>query len=180
MIYVSGARNNSLIRRLCRTLAQNGGAAFFNGNLLTLQPDSHGFIEHTVVDAGSLRIDGVKSGIAVFNRPVSVEKIPFLSSDTVKYIAEENDGTALEYLNRNGCEAIICGMSSKATVTISSLTDDSAVVTVQREIVTPVSNTVLPCDIPVTLSEPSDGVQIMQIATVLLLTGGIPQKHMII
>ena len=139
MIYVSGARNNSLIRRLCapwlRTAVRHSSMEICSHCSLTATV----FIEHTVVDAGSLRIDGVKSGIAVFNRPVSVEKIPFLSSDTVKYIAEENDGTALEYLNRNGCEAIICGMSSKATVTISSLTDDSAVVTVQREIVTPVS-----------------------------------------
>ena len=65
------------------------------------------------------------------------------------------------------------GMSSKDTLTLSSITPDSAVLCLQRAISDLFGNTLDPVEIPLSLSHRYDAFSILCAAAIFLLSGKI-------
>lgn len=73
------------------------------------------------------------------------------------------------FLQAAGCPAVDFGTSPRATVSLSSMTEGSATVSVQRHLFLPDGRVVDPCEIPVFLSHPMSPRQVLAGVTVLLL-----------
>lgn len=84
------------------------------------------------------------------------------------------DRRARRVLQRSRCEALCCGMSSCDPLTLSSLREDSAVISLQRELVDLRGETIEPCDIPVKLSDRLDPDTLLLAAAAALLCGETP------
>ena len=72
-----------------------------------------------------------------------------------------------------GVRAMTLGMSSKDTLTLSSITPDSAVLCLQRAISDLFGNTLDPVEIPLSLSRRYDAFSILCAAAIFLLSGKI-------
>lgn len=76
---------------------------------------------------------------------------------------------ALKFAQKNNIKAVTCGLSPYDTLTLSSITGERAVVTLQREIRTLGGVMVEPADFPITLCNPWEAEAILTVAAVLLL-----------
>ena len=76
---------------------------------------------------------------------------------------------ALEFAQKNNIKAVTCGLSPYDTLTLSSITGERAVVTLQREIRTLGGIMVEPADFPITLCRPWKAEAILTVAAILLL-----------
>lgn len=89
-------------------------------------------------------------------------------------IVEEGNERALKMLKGSCAPTLICGMSSKDTLTLSSVSDNSAVVSLQREICDLNGNIIEPCEIQISHDEPFSKFELLAACAVLLLAGKIP------
>lgn len=77
---------------------------------------------------------------------------------------------ALEFAQKHKIKTVTCGLSPYDTLTLSSITAELAVVTLQREICTLGGTTIEPADFPVALSQPWEAEAILAAAAILLLS----------
>jgi len=89
-------------------------------------------------------------------------------------ITPSENNFALSVLSGKGLSSVTCGLSEKDTVTFSSFTDNSAVVSLQREIINLFGSSVLPCDITFKFSSPPDRFSLLASCATLLLTTKFP------
>ena len=78
-----------------------------------------------------------------------------------------------QIIRRCGVRAMTLGMSSKDTLTLSSITPDSAVLCLQRAISDLFGSTLDPVEIPLSLSHRYDAFSILCAAAIFLLSGKI-------
>lgn len=95
-----------------------------------------------------------------------------LPADAVGLLSSDNLPAA-EFIRRCGVRAMTLGMSSKDTLTLSSITPDSAVLCLQRAISDLFGNTLDPVEIPLSLSHRYDAFSILCAAAIFLLSGKI-------
>lgn len=89
-------------------------------------------------------------------------------------VAPSENNFALSVLSGKGLSSVTCGLSEKDTVTFSSFTDNSAVVSLQRELLNMFGTPIFPCDITVKFSSPPDRFSLLAACTALLLTTKFP------
>ena len=83
-------------------------------------------------------------------------------------VSSENE-CGVKLLAERGIQTVTCGLSRKDTVTISSITGERVMVSVQRELQTCSGKTVQPVEIPVVLHEIKDRYIIMSCTAAMLL-----------
>lgn len=103
------------------------------------------------------------------NDAVLVEPIVF-PEGTVVVFDGENPRTA-NCLRKSWGMAVDYGTSSHATVSLSSITDCGATVSLQRKLHTMIGTVLEPCEILVSLSTPMSPRQVLASVSLLLLTG---------
>lgn len=86
-------------------------------------------------------------------------------------IVESSNTDALSLLQNCECTVLCCGMSRRDTLSIASLENTSACISLQRELTTFYGKTIEPGDIPVSLSLPIDAYALSAAVGVLLLSG---------
>lgn len=106
------------------------------------------------------------SDIVVFSE--TYDKQPNLDDNTRIYIVSENSEQPLIWLSRTKKPAICCGMDSSCSVSISSICDNTCVVSVLRSLISLQGREVEPMDCPVTI-DVSDKFAIMAATTVAML-----------
>lgn len=113
--------------------------------------------------------------LAVFKeRPADFEGMPPpLCSMAV--VGSDNP-QAIEFWAAAQRPAITCGFSPRDTITLSSMTDTSAVVAIQRTIPTFDGNTIEPVELPIELTTPVDSYSIMCAAAVLAYSGKLQHQ----
>jgi len=85
-------------------------------------------------------------------------------------IANSDDQNIIKYLAANNIKAITCGLSTKDTLTLSSITQDSAVISLQRAITTIYGSTLEPFEMPVKLQSKLEPYSILIIAAITIIT----------
>ena len=81
----------------------------------------------------------------------------------------------VDFVSSTKLPAITCGLSPKDTITLSSIEEDSAVVTLQRAVTCFDGTVAEPQEIPVRLSGITDNFSLMAASAVFILTGNIDQ-----
>ncbi|MBR7133010.1 MAG: hypothetical protein IKD04_05705 [Clostridia bacterium] len=92
-------------------------------------------------------------------------------------VCEEGNRNALELFSKSPISVICCGMNSKNTITLSSLSDDTVLTTVQRTIITDNGTEIEPCEFLIKLTKSYSPFAIMASTAALLLCGIIPNKY---
>ena len=112
------------------------------------------------------------NAIILCKEPFEVPNGVLLPADAVGLLSSDNLNAA-EWIRRCGIRAITLGMSSKDTLTLSSITSDSAVLCLQRAISDLSGNTLDPVEIPLSLSRRYDAFSILCAAAIFILSGKI-------
>ncbi len=86
-------------------------------------------------------------------------------------VCEDNNQTALKIFKANGLPVITCGNNPKNTLTISSIDNNSYVVTLQREIIDINGNMVYPADYKFSFDKTYSSQAVMLSCAVLCLLG---------
>ena len=163
-------KDHDLFDALYRALSQNGGVQSFCRNELKSSCESPLFslchtscVPHTYGITGVLVFDdGFKSGGSF---ELSETLIPVLDSDNKK---------ALSRLKEAGRVAITCGTGSRDTLSIASISESRATVSLQRELIDIYGNRVEPRDIIVTFENRMEVYPLLATCAALLLCGAEP------
>lgn len=94
-------------------------------------------------------------------------------SHCIAVVDASADRQMLEMIGQTMLPAITCGLSSRDTMTLSSIGQDSAVITLQRSICCFDGEMVEAQEIPLQLTSPMDNFTLMAAAAVLIATGNI-------
>ncbi len=86
-------------------------------------------------------------------------------------IFDSQDSISARFAKEHGVKTLTCGFSPYDTVTLSSITPEQAVVTLQREIVTIRGTVAEPADHPVFLRKSYSAQSILRAAAALILMG---------
>lgn len=170
MFTISIIGNEDITLPLCSCLKYEGGVVCFSNNTIISYPDPHGFTKYAVINTDNLTHADIKSGIVLFCYP-NIESLSNIQlSNSLTCITSEDDIKSLEFLRYNKNPALTCGMSLKSTITLSSFTDETAVVSLQREILNLNGFKVVPRDLTISLSKKTDSNIVMMIAAIFFLT----------
>lgn len=96
---------------------------------------------------------------------------PFRLPPTAAVAFDGENSRVSAFLKKIGGSGVDFGTSPRSTVSLSSMTDTSATVSVQRNLVLVDGRILEPCEIPVTLSVPMSPRQVLASVAVLLLAG---------
>lgn len=86
-------------------------------------------------------------------------------------VIHSHNTEGLAFAARHHLRTLTCGLSSRDTLTLSSMTGESAGICLQREIATFGGGRMEPADIPVRLRGPAERFELLTLAAVLLLCG---------
>lgn len=128
-----------------------------------------------LADAGSFDLIYSETAIVIFK---DAEKLDtkFETNKQVVAIVDSCNKEALKLASETGFPAITCGLSTRDTITLSSINEDSAVINLQREITCFDGNVTEPQEIPVSLYSPIDSFALMCVAAIFILSGNT--KHL--
>ncbi|MCI8441556.1 MAG: hypothetical protein HFG27_03375 [Provencibacterium sp.] len=86
-------------------------------------------------------------------------------------VIHSHNAEGLAFAARHQLKTLTCGLSSRDTLTLSSMTGEGAAICLQREIATFGGGRMEPADIPVCLRGPAERFELLTLAAVLLLCG---------
>ena len=113
-------------------------------------------------------IDAPRS-LLVFGKQVTLPTNLQLPTHTVA-VVDPTNRQVTDFLAQSQLPAISCGFSQKDTLTLSSLTDEQAVISLQRSIYSYAGRRIEPAELPVALSRPVDSYLLLALAAILLFT----------
>ncbi len=168
-IFTCGKISDRSIRQvLPDALAGYGGVQYFNGTeLFCLGAQPPRFL---VYEWENLPQEACTKGILLFKNSFSPLPGHCLPRELFP-IFEARNTAASSFLRGTGVVAITCGTSPRDTLSLSSLDDNSAMVSLQRCITTLDGYVVEPGDISVSLQHSRSPHQILAAVSVLLLAG---------
>jgi hypothetical protein len=113
---------------------------------------------------------GLQNGIVLFKNSMLPQKPVALPSDFL-YILETKNVRAAAFLKGSGVTVVTCGTSSKETLSIAGLEEDTAVLSLQRTLKTLDGQMVEPHDFTVKFSGSRSPHQLLTVCAVLLIAG---------
>ncbi len=176
-VVLCGKRNDPVVcDPLLKALSHYGGALYFNGRTLkSVQDPGTDTPRFVVYDCEEIPDLNLEKGILLFKNSFcgsSARSIPA----GVLTVFESYNGRAAGALKGTGVVAITCGTSAKDTLSVASLDEMSATVSLQRT-VKDLSGTVLePRDVAVELDSLLSPYQLLAVCSVLLLSGEDPNS----
>lgn len=171
-VFVFGDRSErKFTEKLCQILNGFGGVLGFYNGIVT---ETTGSYEFLLCDCDRLETFDLSDAILIFkirqkshwNRKLKVSK-------QVISIVNGGNEKALRMLKDSPALTLTCGMSSKDTLTLSSINDCSAVVSVQREISGLNHQTIEPCEIKINFENKFSDYELLSACAVLLLADKI-------
>ena len=168
-IILYGEKNDTSISiRLCRVLQRNGGVLHIcDGNITEYSIGTPNFLIYETDDIENFNSS---SGILLFKTSQNSNTQKAALSDRIISIVESDNVAALKMLKDNGSDTVTCGMSSKDTITLSSIGENIAVLSIQREMKAVDGTAIQPSEIQVKLSKHIEGYPLLSVCAVLLLT----------
>lgn len=117
----------------------------------------------------------LKNAIAIFTEnsvKFNNQKFPI----GVIGICEDNNKNALLCFKKSGNAVITCGTNNKNTVTMSSITDKSVIITLQRSVIDTKGNRIEPMEFKILITKNYSKYSIMACAVALILNGFTPYE----
>ncbi len=111
-----------------------------------------------------------RGGVVVFEESFS-ERHGVCSLTGCSAVVSSENEAAVRLLSGADAQTVTCGLSGKDTVTITSFTGDTAMIALQRELVSCSGERVQPGEFPVRLRRIYDRYAIMSLAATRLLLG---------
>ena len=128
-------------------------------------------IRITINPSGNL----AAASIAAFCTVPSFLQVPKLLPETVA-VCDSCDKNALALLAKSKTPAVIAGMSRFDTVTLSSITEKEATVSLLRPVASVYGNITEPCEFTVKLSKPYSCRTILLYSAVMILLNIFPEQ----
>lgn len=154
--------------------AVGSSTLYITAQSAALLPPDAGEADYLVFDGTGMRKMLFEKGAVLFKKGGSglcEGDIP----KTFVAIVDPDDGGAIDAVSKYGLQAVTCGLSQKATVTYSSLEQECAVVSLQREIRSLRGDTVYPREIPIHFTSArelsGDAYALLAATAALLLSG---------
>lgn len=98
-------------------------------------------------------------------------------SPSAKYaVTLSCDGKVMRMLRDTGCTVVTCGTADDDTLSVSSVGEHKAAVSLQRRLVTLSGRKIEPCEIPIK-SKNISSLRIFEAATALLLLADVPPER---
>lgn len=117
----------------------------------------------------------IKKGVAVFlDKTNRFDKQEFPIG--IIGICEDCNGKAIQIFSNSKIPVISCGMSSKNTVTISSINKESLIVSLQRAVIDINGNLIEPEEFKINLKKEYSPFSVMSSIAVMILCGVIPNE----
>lgn len=137
------------------------------GSFVSAGPDSAFFLYET----GQLNQVKAENTIILCKDHFKPQKAK-LPASAIGVLSSDN-AEAAAFIQSAGIKALVFGMSRKDTLTLSSITPDSAVLCLQRGVSDLAGNLIDPVEIPINLARGYDAAAILYTAAVLILSGKI-------
>lgn len=166
-VIVIGNDGGKIMRELYSAFSQNGGAFMMSDNEISV-PERFEFM----LLPGDKKLD-IKAcpSILVFCGEL-YESLPFTPPANSIAIVESGNQNAMLLLKTLGLRTVTCGMSATDTVSLSSISDKAAAVSLQRELPTDDFGVIDACEISVKQTRPYSEYGVMATVSVLFLSRG--------
>ncbi|HHW46639.1 MAG TPA: hypothetical protein GXX17_07010 [Clostridiales bacterium] len=151
------------------SLMSNYGITTFDGEKLSQNNGGGDFL--FIKRSEPLILDLPKGIIVFLNKIDKVFNLKIPKGFTA--ITRSENSAALKVLKTIGINAITCGMASVDTLTLSSVLEDSVLVSLQREIQTLSGKTLEPAEFPIKVSKSYSEYGILAACGILLLSENI-------
>ncbi len=171
-VFVFGDRSErKFTEKLCQILNGFGGVlGFYNGNVI----ETGNTYEFLLCDCERLEKFDLSDAVLIFKtRQKNRWNHKLNVSQRVISIVNEGNQKAFHMLKDSPVPTLTCGMSPKDTLTLSSISDTSAVVSVQREIKDLNNQTIEPCEIKINFENRFSDYELLSACAVLLLADKI-------
>ena len=168
-----GVNNMVILFSRCKSTVQKEIADIlykFGGDLIEDKRIKLGSGDFTVLSVTKPQQLLLKNSIVVFcdeNEKFENQVLP----KGIIAICDSQNKIALGILKKNGVAAVTCGNSSKNTVTIASITDNSAIISLQRTLYDIKGKKIEPADFKIKLPPKFSPFSVMAAVAVLLLCG---------
>lgn len=170
-VILYGSSDDSAPEDICRGISAAGSITRYDGSCLVSESRQCDFFILNTAEPVTLQIP---AGILIFLNRISSVAHFSIPQGLVAVTASENK-SALQLLMKSSISTVSCGMASSDTLTLSSVNDSAAVVSLQRSITTLSDKIIEPAEYPVKLTSPISEYGLLAACAVLLLSdSGIP------
>jgi hypothetical protein len=152
---------------LLPALENYGGLRYYGPDRIFERGNSPEFF---LYDCGEAPEIGLKSGIILFKNSLQPQKAIHIPSGFL-CVLETKNYHAASLLKDTDAAVVTCGTSTKDTLSIASLENDSAVLSLQRSLKTLKGETLEPHDFTVGFSEKRSPHQLLSVCAALLISG---------
>jgi hypothetical protein len=169
-IFLCGKRSDNAVSDvLAGALRQYGMVQYFNGDVLKRYSEKTE-PEFCIYDCEELPKLELPSGILLFKNSFLPTKKPEIPMGFLTVFGSHNSRAA-SALKGTGLIAVACGTSAKDTLSVASLTDSSACVSLQRNVRTVTGEVLEPRDISIELCRQLGPYSLLATCAVFLLAG---------
>lgn len=169
-------KDKSITSKLCRVLSDYGGVLYFS-DLKAIQYGSSSNTAFIIFECDKMCEISIPDCIVIFKSKQTSSCHIKLCNSTIS-IVESSNKKAIHSIGGNQNPCISCGMSSNDTVTLSSISDTDAIISIQRSIKELSGKTIEPCDVTVKQKNFCDGFALLSTFCTLALSGHIKNDNL--
>lgn len=167
--------DTTLSEVLVQALRQYGQVQYYNGKELKRCSETKNF-EFCVYDCEQIPLLELPDTILVFKNSFSVSSEPIRLPEGIPAVFGSQNGKAAEQLKGSQVTPVVCGTSSKDTLSVASLAETSASVSLQRSVRTLCGEILEPKEISIELVQQLGPYPLLATCAVFLLCGMDSEK----
>ncbi|OJU11329.1 MAG: hypothetical protein BGN88_06715 [Clostridiales bacterium 43-6] len=167
-VFLYGKNDKSLSVHLRTALAKNGGVLHISENKFSADP-IHTLAHFMLYEFEHAPVFNMDTGIIVFKKELP-DHVSLSIPSGFQAIVESDNQPALALLKKLRVPAITCGMSVSDTLSISSHEENSASISLQRDVMNVINEKIEECEITVKMTEEISSYSLLAISAVLLLS----------
>jgi hypothetical protein len=149
--------------------ALKASSLYITARTVSLLPPDANHVDFILIDNANIHDIHTDKGIVLFEREITGYTEIDLPENFIA-IVEPDNSKAIDILKKKSLRTVTCGLSQRDTLTYSSIETERAVISLQREIKTLGSNSILPREIPVNFRSSYGDYQLLAAVAVLLLS----------
>lgn len=172
-VLLYGSDKDRLIKNTLLGTIRSAGCSILQiaGKNVSMIPPHVRDPDFLLLDNADINSFHINKGAVVFMPDIPVFKNNFHAPEHFYAIVDPSNEEAIEIIRKNNMQAITCGLSQKDTFTFSSIDQDKAVVSLQRELFSLDGGYVEPSEIPVCFHKMDSDYGVLSSIAVLMLSG---------
>ena len=169
LILYGDIKDKSITSKLCRVLSDYGGVLYFSDSK-AVRYGNFDTISFIILECDNVHEISIPNCIVIFKSKQSGSCHIKLCNTAIS-IVESSNKNAIRAISGNDNPCISCGMLANDTITLSSISDTGAIISIQRCINEINGSAIEPCDVNVKLKNFCDGFTLLSIFCFLTLAG---------